>query len=296
MADDFNLALGERIRTRRKEKQMTQAQLAEGYITRNMICRIESGEATPSIPTLRCIAERLDAPIGYFFAKDKSEEAMFFKNRTVGEVRDALRNSEYEKCVRLCVSRAEFEYDDELVLVRSLALIEAAEEDIKAYHLASARSKLVAAAEAIVNSAYLTDTLARYAELQCLLIDCVISGDIPEECFGEEYVSSGTLTPEMYLYLNYLKECDAPNGSPDKYSPLLTESEHRELAHANALIAKGSYAEASPILDRLAHTAHYLTAYRAANALELCCERSEDFKGAYSAAKRRLELMRLFNL
>lgn len=296
MADDFNLALGERIRTRRKEKKMTQAQLAEGYITRNMICRIESGDATPSIPTLRCIAERLDVPIGYFFARDKSEEAMFFKNQIVSDVRDALQDSEYEKCVRLCVSRAEYEYDDELVLVRTLALIEAAEEDIKIYKLASARSKLVAAAESIVNSAYLTDTLARYAELQCLLIDCVISGDIPEECFSEEYVSSGSLTPEMYLYLNYLKEYDKPNGTPEIYAPLLTESEHRDLAHAFELMSQKCYAEAAPILERLAHGARYLTAYRAASALEACCESSDDFKGAYSAAKRRLELMRLFNL
>ncbi len=296
MADEFNLALGEKIRARRKEKKMTQAELADGYITRNMICRIEGGEANPSISTLRCIAEKLDVPIGYFFARDKSEEAMFFKNRTVIDIRTALRNGDYDKCEQLCVLRAEFEYDDELVFVRTLALIQSAEKDMDVYHLTSARAKLVSAAEAIVNSAYLTDTLARFAEIQCMLIDSVISGDIPEECLSAEYVSAGSLTPEMYLYLNYLAECDKPSGTPEKYSALLTESEHRDFARAKELMDVSAYADAAPILNRLAHNARYITAYRAASELESCSEKIGDFKGAYAAAKRRLELMRLFNL
>ncbi len=59
--------LGERIRTIRKRLGMTQAELADGEITRNMLSRIENGIALPSLPTLCAICNKLDIPVGALF-------------------------------------------------------------------------------------------------------------------------------------------------------------------------------------------------------------------------------------
>lgn len=47
--------LGRRIKEARIAKKMTQAELVGDFITRNMLSRIESGNATPSVKTLEYI-------------------------------------------------------------------------------------------------------------------------------------------------------------------------------------------------------------------------------------------------
>lgn len=52
--------LGERIRKARRERDMTQADLAEACdCTPGAISRYESGERVPSLPVALCIAKRL---------------------------------------------------------------------------------------------------------------------------------------------------------------------------------------------------------------------------------------------
>ena len=47
--------IGKAIRELRKDKKLTQAQLAQGIVTRNMLSLIENGSATPSLQTLENI-------------------------------------------------------------------------------------------------------------------------------------------------------------------------------------------------------------------------------------------------
>ena len=44
---------------------MTQKELSEGIVTRNMLSRIENGEALPSLSTVSALAARLSVPVGY---------------------------------------------------------------------------------------------------------------------------------------------------------------------------------------------------------------------------------------
>ena len=46
------MELGNKIRTLRKKQNMTQSELAGEHITRNMLSKIENGEALPSLDTL----------------------------------------------------------------------------------------------------------------------------------------------------------------------------------------------------------------------------------------------------
>ena len=55
--------IGQRIKALRKEKKLTQSQLAEGIITKSMLSMIENGKAEASMRSLREIAKRLDVTV-----------------------------------------------------------------------------------------------------------------------------------------------------------------------------------------------------------------------------------------
>ena len=61
-------ALGERIKTLRRERELQQRQLAEkAELTPSMVLQIESGRLTPSLNTLGRIAAALSVPIAALF-------------------------------------------------------------------------------------------------------------------------------------------------------------------------------------------------------------------------------------
>lgn len=55
--------IGQRIKALRKEKKLTQSQLAEGIITKSMLSMIENGKAEASMRSLRELAKRLDVSV-----------------------------------------------------------------------------------------------------------------------------------------------------------------------------------------------------------------------------------------
>jgi len=59
-------SVGERLREARLASGLTQAQLARGVATKGFISQVERNHATPSLPKLRVIAERLGKPLSYF--------------------------------------------------------------------------------------------------------------------------------------------------------------------------------------------------------------------------------------
>lgn len=79
---DMKQLLGQRIKMLRKQKHMTQEQLAERVgVDARHISRLETGAHYPSMETLELITGVLERPLADLFAfpKDKdSEEAMRF--------------------------------------------------------------------------------------------------------------------------------------------------------------------------------------------------------------------------
>ena len=104
--------LGDKIRARRRELGLTQAALSGETVTRNMLSQIEGGKATPSLPTLLVLAERLSVPVGYFFCEEGEE--FFYRKQAVFPRLSALFHAgSYAECLR-AFERELGECDDEL--------------------------------------------------------------------------------------------------------------------------------------------------------------------------------------
>ncbi|MCM3736594.1 helix-turn-helix domain-containing protein [Bacillus cytotoxicus] len=65
--------LGEKIRTLRKEKKLTQSELAGTELTKSMLSQIENGKATPSMKTLHYLADKLGCDASFLLEEDANE-------------------------------------------------------------------------------------------------------------------------------------------------------------------------------------------------------------------------------
>lgn len=65
--------LGEKIKSLRKEKKLTQTELAGSELTKSMLSQIENGKATPSMKTLQYIAEKLGCETSFLLEEDDDE-------------------------------------------------------------------------------------------------------------------------------------------------------------------------------------------------------------------------------
>lgn len=64
------MELGEKLRIARQEAGLSQRQLCEGIVTRNMLSQIENGTARPSMETLMALARRLGKPVSFFLGEE----------------------------------------------------------------------------------------------------------------------------------------------------------------------------------------------------------------------------------
>lgn len=108
------MTVGEKIKKLRTDKMMTQSELVGDEITRNMLSRIESGYALPSIPTLEYLAKRLNVPVGYLLSDEKGDrqfEIMFLKH----DLLRAYQNRDFRICIDIC-NKSDL-LDDECILI-----------------------------------------------------------------------------------------------------------------------------------------------------------------------------------
>lgn len=95
------LTLGQKIKKARLELKLTQQEVAGDFITRNMLSKIENDLATPSLKTIKYLAERLNKPISYFLHNEHDEIQSIDKSlKSYFEHASFLvKNKEYEKCI-----------------------------------------------------------------------------------------------------------------------------------------------------------------------------------------------------
>ena len=115
--------LGEKLRQARMEAGLSQRQLCGDMITRNMLSQIESGKASPSLPTLQYLAQRLGKPVGYFL----QEEAAASPNMAVMEnARRAFGQKKYAQVLDILgqYRRPDALFDQEEAYLCALSALE----------------------------------------------------------------------------------------------------------------------------------------------------------------------------
>ena len=120
------MTLGEKIKTARVERHMTQKDVVGDYITRNMLSKIENGSATPSVKTLEYLAGALGLPAGYFMSEGTGDE---LTPGGMASARQHFRDGEYEGCVQVLQGMdLEGGFRDEALLLLARAKISLAKK------------------------------------------------------------------------------------------------------------------------------------------------------------------------
>ena len=156
------MALGERIKTARLEKGLSQRQLSGDTITRNMLSLIENGSAKPSMDTLCILAARLEKPIGYFLEEDvqiSPNQRIILKARSAPPEEALALLKDYKKPDAL--------FDPEYYLLTALSCMALAEQAIGENRTRLAENYLQQAAEAGAATVYYTPELETRRLLLC---------------------------------------------------------------------------------------------------------------------------------
>ncbi|MNU59555.1 anaerobic benzoate catabolism transcriptional regulator [compost metagenome] len=88
--------IGERIKRLRKQRGMTQTDLAGEHMTKSMLSQIENGKALPSMRTLQYLAEKLGEDAGYFLGEENEHGI----TELVREIEMNSKKKCYEEVVR----------------------------------------------------------------------------------------------------------------------------------------------------------------------------------------------------
>lgn len=286
--------VGQRIRELRLRRGMTQRVLAGDQMTRNMLSLIENGLASPSITNIRYIAGMLSVPIGYFFAENSEEEGKYWKMTVIGDLRDNFVAERYRECVAALQAMPNTAVDDEVALLGAQVYFRLAMRSAAGYEMRSAQGYLRTAADFLQKTQYADEEL-RHAVVYYRDLFQVLSvlGEVPER-LCDLHSASAHVPLDMLLYFQSLRALSRPSGNATQKDTLWREILRDEwyVRHLRAITAEEVDLHTlrsllnAPELPFPMRPRVYSDAEEAAN-------RAGDFKMAYTAARKKLELLEL---
>lgn len=263
------MELGEKLRQARLDAGLSQRQLCEGIVTRNMLSLIENGAAKPSMETLRQFAVRLEKSVSFFL-----EDGVVSPNQTVMDAARRLYDAgEYDAMLSVLEEYRAPDpvFDREKGLLDALALLELAEQAIREGRLPYAR-ELLGRMEG--ETAYCREALRRRRLL--------LLGRIPGEKVAGRLPS---LDGELLLRAGEA----FGSGDTERAGHLLEAAENHSGADWNLLRGR-VYLEGKQFQEAAACLSLAEEAYpkEAIPLLEICWRELGDFRKAYEyACKRR---------
>lgn len=281
--------LGERIRELRIRLGITQKELAGDRITRNMLSLIESGNASPSVSTLLYIAERLGTSAGYFFTSTEADEGRYFKLSIIDDLKARFRENNFRACQEICESVPPSARDDELSYLAAMSYLHTARESAETFAMAEAASDLAQARYYAENSIYADENFVSTLEFYGELFRSICSDAIPDRLC--DYRMCGSFVPvSMIRYFLALKNVRSGETSAEGFPE---EPYYEKHLRASLLLSNEKTQEASKILRELSLDPElpYYMKYRVLSSLEESANVTGDFRLAYSASRRKLELI-----
>lgn len=260
------MELGEKLRQARLEAGLSQRQLCDGCITRNMLSQIENGSAKPSMKTLAFLAERLGKSVSHFL----EETAVLSPNQSVMEsARRLYDDGAYEEAALVLEAchQSDPVCDRERQLLWCLTHLALAEEALKQGRKRYAAELLERAA---VETAYCRQELERR---RLLLLGRT----------GERKVSGALPSLDEELLLRAEEALDEKNHI--RAAQLLEAAENQAAPRWNLLrgkcrMAEKAYSQASVCF----HNAEEAYPEETAALLEICYRELGDYRQAYTYA------------
>ena len=289
--------IGKKIRALRLSRSMTQTELCCDVITRNMLSLIENGNATPSLPTLTYLAERLKVPVGYFFASSDEEISEFTKMSRIREIRRLYQAGDYAGCLSVC--REPPRPDDEIRMVMAECSFAQAGAACASGMLTTASSHLTAAQDTLTGCTYASESLLSTIRFLLLLIQCAHQHRLPQELLDASRYPSSRIPTEFFVYLHAL---DAIDRNQLSAASVLNESElivspiYRDMISAKGMMKQDRHEDAFTLLQKVHASADkgFFTAFRVLDALESCASTLGDFKNAYQYSTEKIKLLEQF--
>ena len=270
--------LGEKLRNARQEAGFSQRQLCGDRITRNMLSQIESGAASPSVTTLRYLAERLGKPVSYFL----DEDGAVSPNLEVME--DARKAFDRGRFGEAAAKLRDFREPDpifcrEWELLRLLTALALAEKALEENRQAYARELLEEAEGLEIRAAYALPEL----KTRRILLQAKLPGARPEELAAE--------LPDLDKALLLRARAALEGGDSKRCAQLLDAARNRgdpdwNMLRGRVYLRGRAYSDAA----RCFHAAEAVYPRETAPALERCYRELGDFRLAYQYACKSREL------
>lgn len=258
------MELGVRLREARHQAGMSQKQLCDGIVTRNMLSQIENGVARPSMDTLTRLARRLGKPVGWFLGEPEEENPIL-------PFRETFARGDYAGLVEALGHRAHL--DQELALLLCLSCLALGEQALKDGRPGLTRHRLEQAAQ-WESFAYCPEYL-RYRRLLLL-------GNLEPEAWASLPDPDGTLLAKAHGLL--------ATGEAERAACLLDAVQTRgtdwALLRGRCALAMEQWEAAAGFL----HQAETDFPRQTAPLLERAYREQGDFRRAYEyACRQRIE-------
>ena len=262
------MELGQRLRQARLEAGLSQRQLCGDAITRNMLSQIENGSATPSMDTLRFLAARLGKPTSYFL----DEETVTSPNQPLlTQARAAFWAEDFRLVLELLRSWREPDpvFDPERFALEALACLRLAEQALTEQRPGYAERLLEQAVQAGEKTPYYT---AEHGRTRLLLA---------YQAQPEKAAALVGCLPDNLQELLLRGQATLDAGDPARCGRILdaavTETPQWHFLRGEAYFRQTAYREALPHY----HKAEAELPKQAAQRLEFCYQKLEDYKMAY---------------
>jgi transcriptional regulator with XRE-family HTH domain len=279
------MTIGEKIRIARIEKNMTQSDVADDKITRNMISAIESNKAMPSIDTLMHISSRLGLPAAYLIS-DENDPLTYRKNESIIRIKSAFSSKKYSECIALI--EAIGSVDDELAYLLAHSFYETGVMMAKRGSFKSAEENLTRALSYSQMTIYDTDAIECKIPLYMSFLKNV---NAPLLEFDIDAFYSFATHNADFEFFRYV--C---NDVEFKYKNELFQ---RHIA-AKIKMKERKYYEAISILlgisdNKSAFEYNAYVMYGVYSDLDTCYKQILDFENAYKYSVKRISMLEGFN-
>lgn len=270
----------------RKAKGLTQSDLVGEEITRNMLSRIESDKALPSLPTLLFLAERLGVSPGYLLEENR---ALFDdkKARVLPKMKAAYIRGNYKEVLRL-YERDLGDGDDEVFYLLADASRGYAEELLHKGKMISAEKTASNGLSYAEKTAYGSVHLKASLSLILAILSNIQSPKYEVARLPYPAMRAEALPDDLYRYI-------LESSEPHDYQNELYKSH----ASAKKMMTEGRYADALHALEALENRRaekdfSVFVLFRIYGDIEACHKELRNYEAAYRYSSKRMSLLSAF--